>query len=171
MRGLRLQDQARLATVLTHPVGVEGLKVALGGAVVGGDNGADFLEVGDVGGSERREAGVALDSGVAAIATVNGRSTGEGSGGRDAHDSAVNRTSFVPALFIAVAAVAGRSWDPVLAWRWPRAFSSARQRGRAVQGLARAAAARRSRAVFMMLANWLIHAAGRNVGGGHRPIT
>lgn len=46
--------------------------------MVGGDDGADFLEVGDVGGSECRETGIALDSGVAAIATVNVRSAGEG---------------------------------------------------------------------------------------------
>lgn len=90
---------------------------------------------------------------------------GEGSGWRGTHDSAVNRTSFgFAALFAAVAAVAGRSWDSVLAWRCLRIFSSARWRGRAAQGLARTAAARRSRAVFMMPTNWPIHAAGRNVG-------
>lgn len=141
MRGFRFQDEARLAAVLAHPVGVEGLEVAFGSAVVGGDNGADFLEVGDVGGGECGEAGLALDGGVTVIAAVSVRR--RSFGWRGTHDSAVSRTSFgFAALFVAAA-------DSVLTLRCLRIFSSARCRGRAAQGLARVAAVRRSRAEFM----------------------
>lgn len=170
MRGSRFQDQARLAAVLAHPVGVEGLEVAFGGAVVGGDNGADFLEVGDVDGGERGEAGVALDGGVAVIAAVSVR--GRSFGRRGTHDSAVSRTSFgFAVLFVAATAVAGRPWDSVLTLRCPRIFSSARRRGRAAQGLARVAAVRRSRAEFMTAANSLTRPSLAAMWGGRRPIT
>lgn len=64
--GLGAEDEARLAAVLAHPVGVEGVEVAGRRAGVGGDDGADGLEVRDVGRGELGEAGVALDAGVAA---------------------------------------------------------------------------------------------------------
>lgn len=166
MRGFRFQDQARLAPVLARPVGVEGLEVAFGSAVVGGDNGADSLEVGDVGRGERGEAGVALDGGVTVIAAVSVR--GQSFGWQGTHDSAVSRASFgFVALFVAAAAAAVASclWDSVLALRCLGVFSSARCRGRAAQGLARVAAVRRSRAEFMaggQLADSAV--ARRNVG-------